>query len=471
MHPIYGEAGDLPSSTRAAIGGGAVSPYQPMPPPRPQAQTPFPPSRPQFAAQPSGAAGGVGPQARQAIANIESRGSGDYGAINKKSGAVGRYQIKPANVPSWTKQALGRAMTPREFAANPQAQDAVFNHIFGGYAKKYGLEGAAAAWNAGEAGAARGGGRAYAAKFKKEGGLGGGGPGRGRFANIKGEASDIGGSVGGALSPQALAAPLPLRSAATNVRQLNPGLLSTVTSGANRFMADNPGYKVRVNEGFNTQGHTKFSHHHNGTAMDIQIIGPDGKDIRNEGNDPSGIYRKLARSVYGSAPPGVKEKLGWGGAFETSAGSGKQDLMHFDLGGDRGNLAPSFRLSALGGGEGGATPAAVAGGETPSGAPGTQVAESAQPEQSRAQPEPYQPPPPPDMPEEPPQQQQQPWQPPASQAQAPGPQRQRPQIGPPTVHDEREIAGMKPGSIFRTPDGRLKVVPIPARQQPQQQVA
>jgi hypothetical protein len=114
----------------------------------------------------------------------------------------------------------------------------------------------------------------------------------GGMHNISGAVGDIPGASA-ALSPQALAAPLPLRSPATNVRQLNPGLLSTVTAGANTFMADNPGYKVQINEGFNTQGHTKFSHHHNGTAMDIQIIGPNEKQVPNEGNDPTGIHRDV----------------------------------------------------------------------------------------------------------------------------------------------------------------------------------
>lgn len=93
---------------------------------------------------------------RDAIAGIESAGSGGYKAIGPqtKTGdrAYGRYQVMGANIPEWTKAALGRAMTPEEFAASPEAQDAVFDHRFGGYVQKYGPEGAAKAWFAGEGG-------------------------------------------------------------------------------------------------------------------------------------------------------------------------------------------------------------------------------------------------------------------------------------------------------------------------------
>ena len=120
---------------------------------------------------------------RDAIAGIESAGSGDYSAIGPqtKTGdrAIGRYQVMGANVPEWTKAALGRSMTPQEFAASPEAQDAVFDHRFGQYVQKYGPEGAAKAWFAGEGGMKNGGARdqlgtsvdQYGQKFMR--GLGG----------------------------------------------------------------------------------------------------------------------------------------------------------------------------------------------------------------------------------------------------------------------------------------------------------
>lgn len=99
------------------------------------------------------------------------------------------------------------------------------------------------------------------------------------------------------------------------------------------------GYRVVVTS---TTDHSKnvhgggTSHHTEGNGMDIQIYGPDGP-IRNRGADPTGLYRRLAdeaRKVADAQAPGV---LAWGGNFTTSAHGGEKDLMHFDLGGNRGD--------------------------------------------------------------------------------------------------------------------------------------
>ena len=93
---------------------------------------------------------------RDAIASIESAGSGDYAAVGPvtKSGdrAYGRYQVMGANIPEWTRAALGQEMTPEQFLASEEAQNATFDHRFGSYASKYGPEGAARAWFSGEGG-------------------------------------------------------------------------------------------------------------------------------------------------------------------------------------------------------------------------------------------------------------------------------------------------------------------------------
>ena len=90
---------------------------------------------------------------RDAIASIESAGGGGYAAVGKatKTGdkAYGRYQVMGNNIPSWTKEALGREMSKEEFLASPQAQDAVFDHRFGGYVEKYGPQEAASRWYSG----------------------------------------------------------------------------------------------------------------------------------------------------------------------------------------------------------------------------------------------------------------------------------------------------------------------------------
>jgi hypothetical protein len=86
---------------------------------------------------------------RNIIAAIESRGSGDYSALGPQTGgdrAYGRYQVMGANVGPWTKEALGQSLTPEQFIADPKAQDAVFNKIFGGYLQGNSPQDAASMW-------------------------------------------------------------------------------------------------------------------------------------------------------------------------------------------------------------------------------------------------------------------------------------------------------------------------------------
>jgi hypothetical protein len=87
--------------------------------------------------------GGTGPDAYSKV-----------GVVIPKTGdrAYGAYQVMGANVGPWTQEILGRSMTPQEFLASPEAQDAVYRGKFGQYAQKYGPVGAAKAWFAGEGG-------------------------------------------------------------------------------------------------------------------------------------------------------------------------------------------------------------------------------------------------------------------------------------------------------------------------------
>lgn len=104
----------------------------------------------------SGVGTGGNSSYRDAIAGIESAGSGDYSAVgptNPKMGrALGRYQIMESNIGPWSQEALGRTVTPEEFLADPKIQDAIFDKKFGGYVQQYGPEGAAQAWFAGPGG-------------------------------------------------------------------------------------------------------------------------------------------------------------------------------------------------------------------------------------------------------------------------------------------------------------------------------
>jgi len=101
---------------------------------------------------PPSASGNAG----QAIGGIES--GGRYDAVGppaneKGNRAYGKYQVLDSNIPAWTQEVLGRPMSPQEFLASPQAQDAVFNAKFGQYVQKHGSpEAASRAWFAGEGG-------------------------------------------------------------------------------------------------------------------------------------------------------------------------------------------------------------------------------------------------------------------------------------------------------------------------------
>src|SRR5690606_17216276 len=82
---------------------------------------------------------------------------GDYQAVGPRhprlGRALGRYQVMEANVGPWTEKYLGRRLTPEEFLASPEAQDAVFDGVFGSYVQQFGDPALAAqAWFAGPGG-------------------------------------------------------------------------------------------------------------------------------------------------------------------------------------------------------------------------------------------------------------------------------------------------------------------------------
>ncbi len=87
-----------------------------------------------------------------AIKQIESSGRYHIMGPATKSGdrAYGAYQVMGENIPSWTKAATGQSLTPQQFLASPEAQDAVFQYHFGNAVKKYGSpEDAASVWFSG----------------------------------------------------------------------------------------------------------------------------------------------------------------------------------------------------------------------------------------------------------------------------------------------------------------------------------
>jgi hypothetical protein len=80
----------------------------------------------------------------------EQESSNNYDAENAETGALGRWQVLPSNLPAWLPASGQPDMSPAQFLANHRAQNAVALHILGGYYKQYGPAGAAAMWYSGE---------------------------------------------------------------------------------------------------------------------------------------------------------------------------------------------------------------------------------------------------------------------------------------------------------------------------------
>lgn len=85
--------------------------------------------------------------------SISSKESGNnYGARNGLSGAMGKYQIMPANLAGsagWDMEALGYNISSSQFMASPQLQEQIAQFKLQQYYNKYGPAGAAIAWYAG----------------------------------------------------------------------------------------------------------------------------------------------------------------------------------------------------------------------------------------------------------------------------------------------------------------------------------
>lgn len=63
---------------------------------------------------------------------------------------MGAYQIMPANLPAWSREALGHSISEAEFMSSPSEQDAIARYIISGYYNKYGAAGAASMWFSGQ---------------------------------------------------------------------------------------------------------------------------------------------------------------------------------------------------------------------------------------------------------------------------------------------------------------------------------
>jgi len=82
-----------------------------------------------------------------AIAGQES--GGNYGAVNARTGASGKYQIMPANIPAWGRQYLGKDISVSQFRNSPALQEELARAVLFDYYNRYGARGAASAWYSG----------------------------------------------------------------------------------------------------------------------------------------------------------------------------------------------------------------------------------------------------------------------------------------------------------------------------------
>jgi hypothetical protein len=71
---------------------------------------------------------------RWAIIGQES--GANFRAVNPHSGALGYAQVMPANLPQWSKQALGYAVTRAQFLSRPDLQIAIVDYKLNQYWKK-----------------------------------------------------------------------------------------------------------------------------------------------------------------------------------------------------------------------------------------------------------------------------------------------------------------------------------------------
>jgi len=90
---------------------------------------------------------------KRGISYVETRGAPNAYAIQGKprpsdgKRALGKYQVFETNLPSWTREALGRELSKEEFLASPDAQEKVADYFMGQSLQKYGRpEDVASVW-------------------------------------------------------------------------------------------------------------------------------------------------------------------------------------------------------------------------------------------------------------------------------------------------------------------------------------
>jgi len=80
----------------------------------------------------------------------QQESGGNYRAVNPGSGALGRWQVMPANLPGWAAHCRMPAASPAYFLSHPAYQNRMIDCVLGGYYARYGPYGAAAMWYSGQ---------------------------------------------------------------------------------------------------------------------------------------------------------------------------------------------------------------------------------------------------------------------------------------------------------------------------------
>lgn len=101
-----------------------------------------------------GGKGGGSPRLSALLRALGAQESGNrYGAVNRDSGAMGRWQVMPSNIAGrgrgWDYEVLGRDISTSQFLNSPKLQDAIVKSKFGNYLSRYGAKGALSAWYSG----------------------------------------------------------------------------------------------------------------------------------------------------------------------------------------------------------------------------------------------------------------------------------------------------------------------------------
>lgn len=149
--PFIGETRTPATAAPASSGMQFAVTEPPAAPTTPAASVPSAP--PTLTAPPSELASTVA-RAKQVIGSMESSDRYDIVHPPAKNGqvALGRYGILASGLAEDSRKYYGSVVSQNDFLKNPAIQDKIFEGRFGDLVQKYGVEGAARAWFAGEGG-------------------------------------------------------------------------------------------------------------------------------------------------------------------------------------------------------------------------------------------------------------------------------------------------------------------------------